>query len=191
MRSQPSCWLSGVFNQLKCGSNHKPSSKQSSFVGQLECWALPGTNSASVLSHPLTRKMIALKRLDVANRPELRGHYIKSRILGIRTVWHSASFHLSCYFWIFVFFNVLFSRHQREELLTALRTDEESQFPWQQSYLHWHGLVLFVVNVVEAPGSLWDSGKISVWTITCILCVKNNDYITLKGFNICWISDLW
>lgn len=46
-----------------------------------------------------------------------------------------------------------------EELLPALCTDEETQFPWQQSYLHRHGLILFIVNVVETPSALWGQDK--------------------------------
>lgn len=42
-----------------------------------------------------------------------------------------------------------------EELLPPLCADEKTQFPWQQSNLHRHGLVLFVVYVVEAGGALW------------------------------------
>lgn len=41
-----------------------------------------------------------------------------------------------------------------EELLPPLCADEKTQFPWQQSNLHRHGLVLFVVYVVEAGGAL-------------------------------------
>lgn len=47
------------------------------------------------------------------------------KILMTQTVSLSSSFDLSC-FSTTVFFNVLFSLHQQEELLTALCTDEES-----------------------------------------------------------------
>lgn len=47
-----------------------------------------------------------------------------------------------------------------EELLSALGTDEEAEFPWQQPYLHRHRLILLIVDVVEARGALrgpWQS----------------------------------
>lgn len=46
-----------------------------------------------------------------------------------------------------------------EELLSALCTDEEAEFPWQQSYLYRHGLILLVVDIVEARGTLQEWQK--------------------------------
>ena len=49
-----------------------------------------------------------------------------------------------------------------EKLLPALRVDEEPQLPRQQPHLYRHGVILLVVDVVEAPNILWGrvSGKV-------------------------------
>lgn len=72
-----------------------------------------------------------------------------------------------------------------EELLPALCTDEETQFPWQQSYLHRHGLILFIVNVVETPSTLWGQDK-EFRLILIFWALEGN----LK--DLIWhVSDLW
>jgi hypothetical protein len=65
-----------------------------------------------------------------------------------------------------------------EKLFPALCIDEKTQFPGQQPHLYRHGIILLIVDVVEATNILW--GKVLGKEQTLVNGYKQNtESITL------------